>query len=67
MCVILHKADTDVVVLTSAVWTITTMLPLIPAYVGPWLPELFDIFVRLSSFRAHSKGMNYLVMMLIFN
>ncbi|XP_074606956.1 hamartin-like isoform X2 [Acropora palmata] len=47
------KADTDVVVLTSAVLTITTMLPLIPAYVGPWLPELFDIFVRLSSFRAH--------------
>ncbi|XP_044175884.1 hamartin-like isoform X2 [Acropora millepora] len=49
------KADTDVVVLTSAVLTITTMLPLIPTYVGPWLPELFDIFVRLSSFRAHSK------------
>ena len=42
MCVILHQADTDVVVLTSAVLTITTMLPLIPAYVSPWLPELFD-------------------------
>ncbi|KAK2566005.1 Hamartin, partial [Acropora cervicornis] len=53
--IVRKQADTDVVVLTSAVLTITTMLPLIPAYVGPWLPELFDIFVRLSSFRAHSK------------
>lgn len=50
------KSDSDVVVLTSGILTITTLLPLVPASIGPWLHDLFDIFTRLSSFRAHRQG-----------
>lgn len=50
------KVDTDAVVLESAVLIITTMLPMVPVSIGPWLPELFEIFTRLSSYRAHGQG-----------
>ena len=30
---------------------------MVPVSIGPWLPELFEIFTRLSSYRAHGQGM----------
>lgn len=50
------KGDTDVVVLTSGILTITTLLPLVPASIGHCLQDLFDIFSRLSAFRARWSG-----------
>ncbi|XP_078363001.1 hamartin-like [Oculina patagonica] len=50
------KGDTDVLVLTSGILTITTLLPLVPASIGHCLQDLFDIFSRLSSFRARRPG-----------
>ena len=50
------QGDTDVVVLTSGVLTLTTLLPLVPASIGHWLQHLFDIFTRLSYFRARRQG-----------
>lgn len=61
---LLTQSDSDVVVLTSGILTITTLLPLVPASIGPWLHDLFDIFTRLSSFRAHRQGKMLFMMLL---
>ena len=58
------QGDNDVVVLTSGIWTITTLLPLVPVSIGHWLNDLFDIFTRLSSFRARRQGMRSFMMAL---
>lgn len=50
------KGDEDVLVLTSGILTITTLLPLVPAYIGHCLQDLFEIFSRLSYFRVRHSG-----------
>ena len=40
--------------------TITTLLPLVPASIGHCLQDLFDIFSRLSAFRARQSGTTYI-------
>lgn len=47
-------------VLTSGILTITTLLPLVPASIGHCLQDLFDIFSRLSAFRARRSGIIHL-------
>lgn len=55
------QGDTDVVVLTSGILTITTLLPLVPVSIGHWLQHLFEIFSRLSAFRAHRSGTKHVL------
>ncbi|EDO47244.1 predicted protein, partial [Nematostella vectensis] len=38
------KSESDVLLLVNGILTITTLLPLVPASVGSWLNDLFDIF-----------------------
>lgn len=44
------KVETNIPVLTTAVTIVTILLPSVPTMVGPYLPEVFEIFNRLASF-----------------
>ena len=43
-------------VLISGTFILTTLLPLVPASVGTWLADFFDIFTRMSSFHSIRTG-----------
>ena len=38
------KTETDILILVSALLTLIVLLPMIPAYVGPYLQEIFEVF-----------------------
>lgn len=38
------KTETDIVILISALLTLIVLLPMIPANVGPFLQEIFEVF-----------------------
>ncbi|XP_060578266.1 hamartin-like [Ruditapes philippinarum] len=44
------KTETSIPVLTTGVTIVTVLLPSIPTIVGPYLPDLFEIFNKLASF-----------------
>ncbi|XP_052789916.1 hamartin-like [Mya arenaria] len=44
------KVETNIPVLMTAVTVVTILLPSIPTLVGPYLPDLFEVFNRLASF-----------------
>ncbi|XP_077986849.1 hamartin-like [Glandiceps talaboti] len=50
------KSDTDVLVVMSSVLIITTLLPIIPSFVGPYLQDIFDGFSRLASWKLNPPG-----------
>ncbi|XP_001639307.3 hamartin [Nematostella vectensis] len=50
------KSESDVLLLVNGILTITTLLPLVPASVGSWLNDLFDIFTRLAAFLTSRPG-----------
>jgi hypothetical protein len=43
----LGQSEHDIPILMNALLAITALLPTIPVAVGPFLPELFYIFMRL--------------------
>lgn len=38
------KTETDIIILISALLTLIVLLPMIPANVGPYLQEIFEVF-----------------------
>eukprot|EP00057_Strongylocentrotus_purpuratus_P008713 XP_011663187.1 PREDICTED: hamartin isoform X1 [Strongylocentrotus purpuratus] len=50
------KADTDIPVLMCGILTITTLLPMIPSKVGPFLHDICEIFARLASWSVNKPG-----------
>ena len=50
------QGDRDVLILVSGLMIVSTLLPLVPTSVGGKLDDLFDIFVRISSFGAFKPG-----------
>ena len=47
-------------ILMSAVLTLTALLPLAPSYIAHHLPDLFEVFSRLATWRSanHPTGIN---------
>ncbi|XP_054769936.2 hamartin-like [Lytechinus pictus] len=50
------KVDTDIPVLMCGILAITTLLPMIPSKVGPFLHDICEIFARLASWSVHKPG-----------
>ncbi|GLV45534.1 Tsc1 [Carabus blaptoides fortunei] len=49
----LLKTETDILPLLSALLVIVVLLPMIPALLGPFLHEIFDIFSRLAAWNCN--------------
>ncbi|XP_052220850.1 hamartin-like isoform X5 [Dreissena polymorpha] len=52
------KAETSIPVLMTGVTIVTILLPSIPTLVGPYLPDLFEVFNRLASFSVKKLPSN---------
>ncbi|XP_033099005.1 hamartin-like [Anneissia japonica] len=52
----LLKVDTSVPVLMSGVLSITTLLPIYPSLVSPYLNDIFQIFSRLAAWNIRKPG-----------
>lgn len=44
------KNETSILVLTTGVTIVTILLPSVPTLVGPYLPDIFEIFNKLASY-----------------
>lgn len=42
--------EADIVPLMSALLLLVMLLPMLPAALGPYLPEIFEVFGRLASY-----------------
>ncbi|XP_044014217.1 hamartin-like isoform X2 [Aphidius gifuensis] len=51
----LLKQDTNTLSLMSALLLLVTLLPMLPAALGPHLNDIFDIFGRLSYYHCHQS------------
>lgn len=52
------KVETNIPVLMTGVTTVAILLPSVPTLIGPYLPELFEIFNRLASFSVRKPAGN---------
>ncbi|XP_038063703.1 hamartin-like [Patiria miniata] len=50
------KMDTDIPVIMCGLLTVTTLLPMIPSLVGPFLQHVFVIYSRLASWTIKKPG-----------
>ncbi|XP_070531599.1 hamartin-like [Ptychodera flava] len=50
------KSDVDIPAVMSSVLIITTLLPIIPSFVGPYLNHIFEGFSRLASWKLQPPG-----------
>ncbi|XP_022085127.1 hamartin-like [Acanthaster planci] len=50
------RMDTDVPVIMCGLLTVTTLLPMIPSLVSPFLQDIFGIFSRLASWTMKKPG-----------
>ena len=50
------QVETNIPVLMTGVTTIAILLPSVPTLIGPYLPDLFEIFNRLASFSVKKPG-----------
>lgn len=50
------KTETDILILVSALLTLIVLLPMIPAYVGPHLQEIFEVFSRLAAWNTNNPN-----------
>lgn len=48
----LLKQEKDIVLLISALLSIIALLPIVPSSMGPFLPELFDVFSHLAAWNS---------------
>ncbi|XP_012279435.1 hamartin [Orussus abietinus] len=51
----LLKVENDTLSLMSALLLLVTLLPMLPAALGPYLYEIFDVFGRLASYYHHQS------------
>ncbi|KAK7868191.1 hypothetical protein R5R35_003057 [Gryllus longicercus] len=50
----LLKAESDILCLMSAVLVLIVLLPMIPALMGPYLQDVFEVFSRLASWNTNN-------------
>ena len=43
----------------TGVTTVAILLPFVPTLIGPYLPDLFEIFNRLASFSVKKPGKQF--------
>ncbi|XP_026829957.1 hamartin isoform X2 [Ooceraea biroi] len=53
----LLKVEADVLPLMSALLLLVMLLPMLPAALGPYLPEIFEVFGRLASYYHHQSSL----------
>ncbi|XP_014474837.1 PREDICTED: hamartin [Dinoponera quadriceps] len=53
----LLKVETDILPLLSALLLLVMLLPMLPAALGPFLPEIFEVFGRLASYYHHQSSL----------
>ncbi|XP_018392520.1 PREDICTED: hamartin [Cyphomyrmex costatus] len=53
----LLKVETDILPLMSALLLLVMLLPMLPAALGPYLPEIFEVFGRLASYYHHHQSL----------
>lgn len=51
------QSQQDAEILICGILTLTVLLPSMPTLVKPYLPEMFEIFIRLTSWRIKKPGM----------
>ncbi|XP_039310826.1 hamartin isoform X2 [Solenopsis invicta] len=51
--IIFLKVEADILPLMSALLLLVMLLPMLPAALGPYLPEIFEVFGRLASYYHH--------------
>ncbi|XP_026666826.1 hamartin isoform X2 [Ceratina calcarata] len=51
----LLKVETDTLSLISALFLLAMLLPMLPAALGPYLSEIFEVFGRLASYYHHQS------------
>nr|XP_031840496.1 hamartin [Nomia melanderi]XP_031840497.1 hamartin [Nomia melanderi] len=51
----LLKMEADTLSLMSALLLLVMLLPMLPAALGPYLPEIFEVFGRLASYYHHQS------------
>ncbi|XP_077271956.1 tuberous sclerosis 1 protein hamartin isoform X1 [Temnothorax americanus] len=52
----LLKVEADILPLMSALLLLVMLLPMLPAALGPYLPEIFEVFGRLASYYHHHQS-----------
>ncbi|CAL7939958.1 unnamed protein product [Xylocopa violacea] len=52
----LLKVEADTLSLMSALLLLVMLLPMLPAALGPYLPEIFEVFGRLASYYHHQSS-----------
>lgn len=53
----LLKVEADILPLMSALLLLVMLLPMLPAALGPYLPEIFEVFGRLASYYHHQSSL----------
>ncbi|XP_032671289.1 hamartin isoform X2 [Odontomachus brunneus] len=53
----LLKVEADILPLLSALLLLVMLLPMLPAALGPYLPEIFEVFGRLASYYHHQSSL----------
>ena len=48
------KQEEDLVLMMSALMNLLVLLPMVPVYIAPYLPDLFEIFSRVAAWRYTS-------------
>lgn len=49
--------EADILPLLSALLLLVMLLPMLPATLGPYLPEIFEVFGRLASYYHHQSSL----------
>ena len=55
--IIFFKVETDILPLMSALLLLVMLLPMLPAALGPYLSEIFEVFGRLASYYHHHQSL----------
>ncbi|XP_011686889.1 PREDICTED: hamartin [Wasmannia auropunctata] len=53
----LLKVEADILPLMSALLLLVMLLPMLPAALGPYLPEIFEVFGRLAFYYHHQSSL----------
>ncbi|XP_029163759.1 hamartin [Nylanderia fulva] len=53
----LLKVEADILPLMSALLLLVMLLPMLPAALGPYLPEIFEVFGRLASYYYYQSSL----------
>lgn len=64
--IMLFQNDTDVPVLMTAVLVLTSLLPVVPVNIAPYLNEVFAAFGRLAAFICRKPGTGSFIVLIVF-